>query len=112
MTTRAPSVGQRVRRNEDPRLLTGHALFVDDVQLPGMLHVVFVRSSMAHGTLKSVDVEAARRHPGVVAVYTADDLGDYCKPGPILVNPPPIPGHVFHPRTQLPLARGKVRFVG
>ncbi|HKW03476.1 MAG TPA: xanthine dehydrogenase family protein molybdopterin-binding subunit [Vicinamibacterales bacterium] len=108
----APTVGRRIRRNEDARLLTGHALFVDDVQLPGMLHVVFVRSQFAHGTLKSVDVSAARARDGVVAVYTADDLGDYCKPGPILVNPPPIPGHVFHGCTQLPLAKDKVRFVG
>lgn len=108
----APTVGRRIRRNEDPRLLTGHALFVDDVQLPGMLHVVFVRSQFAHGTLKSVDVSAARAREGVVAVYTADDLGDYCTPGPILVNPPPVPGHVFHGCTQLPLAKEKVRFVG
>ena len=108
----APTVGRRIRRNEDARLLTGHALFVDDVQLPGMLHVVFVRSQHAHGTLKSVDVSAARARDGVVAVYTADDLGDYCKPGPILVNPPPVPGHVFHACTQLPLAKEKVRYVG
>jgi aerobic carbon-monoxide dehydrogenase large subunit len=108
----APTVGRRIRRNEDARLLTGKALFVDDVQLPGMLHVVFVRSQFAHGTLKSVDVSAARAREGVVAVYTADDLGDYCTPGPILVNPPPIPGHVFHGCTQLPLAKDKVRYVG
>jgi carbon-monoxide dehydrogenase large subunit len=105
-------VGQRVRRNEDARLLTGRALFVDDVQLPGMLHVAFVRSIVAHGALKSIEVAAARARAGVVAVYTAGDLGDYCKPGPILVSPPPIPGHVFHPCTQLPLARDKVRYVG
>ena len=107
-----PTLGRRIRRNEDARLLTGRALFVDDVQLPGMLHVVFVRSQFAHGTLKSVDVSAARAREGVVAVYTADDLGDYCKPGPILVNPPPVPGHVFHGCTQLPLAKDKVRYVG
>jgi carbon-monoxide dehydrogenase large subunit len=102
----------RVLRNEDARLLTGRALFVDDVQLPGMLHVAFVRSDYAHGRLKSVDVSAARQRPGVVAVFTAGDLGDYCKPGPVLVNPPPIPGAVFHGCTQLPLARDKVRHVG
>src|SRR4249920_1859650 len=86
----------RVVRNEDARLLTGRALFVDDVRLPGMLHVAFVRSEYAHGRLKSVDVSAARRRPGVIAVYTAADLGAYLTPGPVLVNPPPIPGHVFH----------------
>ena len=48
----APVFGQRVRRNEDARLLTGRAMFVDDVNLPGMLHVAFVRS-IPHGTLKA-----------------------------------------------------------
>ena len=65
----------RVPRIEDARLLTGRALFVDDVQLPGMLHVAFVRSEHAHGRIESVDVSAARQHPGVRAVYTAQDLG-------------------------------------
>ena len=107
-----PTIGRPVRRNEDARLLTGKALFVDDVQLPGMLHVAFVRSVMAHGALTRVDVEAALQRPGVVAAYTAADLGSYLTPGPVLVSPPPIPGHVFHGRTQLPLAKDKVRYVG
>src|SRR5688572_20317806 len=105
-------VGERILRNEDARLLTGRALFVDDVQLPGMLHVAFVRSEYAHGRLKNVDLSGARRRPGVVAVYAAADLGDYLQPGPVLVNPPPIPGLVFHGCTQLPLAKDKVRHVG
>ncbi|HZH79986.1 MAG TPA: hypothetical protein VFD68_01700, partial [Gemmatimonadales bacterium] len=83
-------IGKRVRRNEDARLLTGHALFVDDVRLDGMLHVAFVRSQHAHARLLSVDATAARSRPGVVAVYTATDLGDYWRPGPLLVPPPPI----------------------
>jgi carbon-monoxide dehydrogenase large subunit len=112
LPARAPYLSARVLRNEDARLLTGRALFVDDVQLAGMLHVAFVRSDYAHGRLRSVDVSAARRRPGVVAVYTADDLGDYLKPGPVLVSPPPIPDLVFHGCTQLPLARDKVRHVG
>lgn len=102
----------RVARNEDARLLTGRALFVDDVQLPGMLHVAFVRSEHAHGRLLEVDPAAAMRRPGVHAVFTASDLGDYLKPGPVLVAPPPIPNLVFHGCTQLPLARDKVRYVG
>src|SRR5437763_5857026 len=109
---KAPYLSARVLRNEDARLLTGRALFVDDVQLPRMLHVAFVRSEYAHGRLISVDASAARQRAGVIAVYTADDLGEYLKPGPILVNPPPIQGHVFHGCTQLPLAKGKVRHVG
>jgi aerobic carbon-monoxide dehydrogenase large subunit len=107
-----PYLRARVPRNEDARLLTGRALFVDDVQLPGMLHVAFVRSEHAHGRLTSVDVSAARQRPGVRAVYTAADLGEYLKPGPVLVSPPPIPDLVFHACTQLPLVKDKVRHVG
>src|SRR5687768_15199876 len=102
----------RVRRNEDERLLTGRARFVDDVQLPGMLHVAFVRSDYAHARINSIDCSAARERPGVVAVYTAADLGDYLKPAPLLVPPPPIKDLVFHARTHLALAQGKVRYVG
>ncbi len=112
MPAGARYLNARVVRNEDARLLTGRALFVDDVQLPGMLHVAFVRSEYAHGRITRVDASAARQRPGVAAVYTADDLGAYLKPGPILVSPPPIPGLVFHACTQLPLARDKVRHVG
>jgi carbon-monoxide dehydrogenase large subunit len=101
-----------VCRNEDARLLTGRALFVDDVQLPGMLHVAFVRSEHAHGRITNVDAEAAKARPGVHAVYTAADLGDYLKPGPVLVSPPPIANLIFHGCTQLPLAKEKVRHVG
>ncbi len=110
MTTRY--FGQPIKRNEDPRLLTGRALFVDDVHLPGMLHVAFLRSDLAHARINSIDASAARQRPGVVAVYTADDLGDYWKPGPLLVPPPPIDKIVFHQRTQVPLAKGKVRHAG
>ncbi|MFQ5614630.1 MAG: molybdopterin cofactor-binding domain-containing protein, partial [Anaerolineae bacterium] len=111
MTTRY--FGQRIKRNEDARLLTGQALFTDDVDLPGLLHVAFVRSNYAHGRITGVDVAAARERPGVVAVYTAGDLGDYWAPGPLLVQPPPtIERLTFHARTQVPLAKDKVRHVG
>ncbi|HVS13063.1 MAG TPA: xanthine dehydrogenase family protein molybdopterin-binding subunit [Thermoanaerobaculia bacterium] len=110
MSTRV--FGEPIRRREDPRLLTGRATFVDDVSLPGTLHVAFLRSTMAHGRLCGVDVAAARRRPGVVAVLTAEDLGELWRPGPLLVPPPPIAGLVFHSRTQVPLARDKVRHVG
>ena len=110
MTTRY--FGQPIKRNEDPRLLTGQALFTDDVHLPGMLHCAFVRSDYAHAMIRDIDTTAARAMPGVVAVYIAEDLGDYWQPGPLLVPPPPIPDLVFNPRTQVPLAKGKVRHVG
>jgi aerobic carbon-monoxide dehydrogenase large subunit len=106
------SFGAPIKRNEDARLLSGQALFVDDVELPGMLYAAFLRSSVAHARIRSMDVTAARTRPGVVAVYTAADLGDYWAPGPLLVPPPPIAGAVFNQCTQVPLAKDKVRHVG
>lgn len=106
-------VGQRMKRSEDPRLLTGQALFVGDVQIPGMLHAAFLRSDYAHAHLRSIDVSVARNRPGVVAVYTAEDLGDFWQHGPPLVPAPEsVEGVIFHSRTQVPLAKGKVRYVG
>ncbi len=61
-------VGHRIARVEDPRLLTGRGRYVDDVVVPGMLHAHFVRSPLAHALIRGIDVEAARRHPGVVAI--------------------------------------------
>jgi carbon-monoxide dehydrogenase large subunit len=104
--------GAPVKRNEDARLLRGRALFVDDVTFPDMLHAAFRRAEVAHARIRRIDVSAARARPGVVAVYTAADLGDYWQPGPLLVPPPPIPGITFNQRTQVPLARDKVRHVG
>jgi aerobic carbon-monoxide dehydrogenase large subunit len=110
MATR--NFGAPIRRNEDKRLLSGQALFVDDVELPGMLYAAFLRSNVAHATIRSIDVAPARARAGVVAVYTAADLGAYWAPGPLLVPPPPIAGIVFNQRTQVPLAKDKVRHVG
>ncbi len=110
MTTRF--FGAPVKRNEDRKLLTGQALFIDDVELPGMLHVAFLRSQVAHARIKRIDVSGALQRPGVVAVYTANDLGAYWQHGPLLVPPPPIPGTVFNARTQVPLAKDKIRHVG
>ena len=110
MTTRF--FGAPVKRNEDRKLLTGQALFIDDVELPNMLHAAFLRSQVAHARIRRIDVSAALKRPGVVAVYTADDLGAYWQAGPLLVPPPPIPGILFHLRTQVPLARDKIRYAG
>ncbi|MGE5074047.1 MAG: molybdopterin cofactor-binding domain-containing protein [Anaerolineae bacterium] len=104
--------GERIKRNEDPRLLTGQGLFVDDMDLPEMLHVAFLRSPYAHARIRSIDMTLAKERAGVVAVYSAHDLGDYWKPGPLLVSPPPIDGITFNERTQVPLAKDKVRFAG
>jgi carbon-monoxide dehydrogenase large subunit len=110
MTTRY--LGERIKRNEDPRLLTGQGLYVDDVDLPHMLQTAFLRSPYAHARIKGVDVSAAKEMKGVVAVFTAADLGEYWKPGPLLVSPPPVKDIVFNERTQVPLAKDKVRFAG
>jgi carbon-monoxide dehydrogenase large subunit len=101
------------KRSEDPRLLTGRALFVDDVHLDGMLHVAFLRSDFAHARINSVDVSVALEREGVVAAYTAWDLGDYWQPGPLLVAPPPtIERLEFNTATHVPLAKDKVKHVG
>jgi len=110
MTTRY--FGERIKRNEDPRLLTGQGLYVDDVDLPNMLHVAFVRSPYAHARINNIDVSQALQRAGVVAIYTARDLGDYWKPGPLLVSPPPVKDIVFNEKTQVPLAKDKVKFAG
>jgi carbon-monoxide dehydrogenase large subunit len=93
--------------------LTGQALFVDDVDIPGMLYAAFLRSDYAHARLKSIDASAARQRLGVVAVYTAKDMGEDWKPGPPLVSPPPtVKDVLFYSRTQVPLVKDKVRHAG
>lgn len=105
-------IGQPIKRLEDERLLTGQALFVDDVHLPRLLHAAFYRCQYAHARVQSLDLERARALPGVVAVYGAGDLGDYYQRAPLLVPPPPIPEAIFHSRTHYPLAKDKVRYAG
>jgi carbon-monoxide dehydrogenase large subunit len=106
-------IGKRVIRNEDPRLLTGQAQFVDDVEIPGLLHAAFLRSDPAHARLISLDCTAARQRPGVVAVFTAEDMGEDWQPGPPLVSPPPTAKDVlFNSRRQVPLVKDKVRHAG
>ena len=111
MSILAPSarlVGNRISRKEDPRLLTGRGRYVDDVVVPGMLHVAFARSDIARGRIVGVDVEAAREADGVVAVLTAVDL-NHVLVGPMGATPvlsmgPPGPNKV--------LADDEVRYVG
>ncbi|MEJ2510463.1 MAG: xanthine dehydrogenase family protein molybdopterin-binding subunit [Anaerolineales bacterium] len=104
--------GKRIKRNEDPRLLTGNALYVDDVNLPGMLYVAYYRSPYAHARIKGIDTSAAKQREGVVAVYAAADLGDYWRTGLLNVSPPPIKDIVFNVRLHPILAKEKVRHVG
>src|SRR5260370_32190325 len=99
MSTR--TFGEPIKRNEDRRLLTGQALFIDDVELPGMLHAAFLRSQVAHGRILRIGVSTALQRPGGVAAYVACVLGHYWHPDPILLPPPPIACIGFHNRTQL-----------
>ena len=72
-----------------------------------------MRSDYAHAIIKKMDVTEARKHPGVVAVYTAEDFGDYWKPGPLQVPPPfAIKDAQFNARTLVPIAKDKIRFSG
>ncbi len=97
-------LGTSVRRVEDPELIRGRATYVDNIVPPGALHVVFVRSPLAHARLDAVDAAKAREAPGVVAVLTGEDLADL---------PDHRPFMVLNDACARPLlARGKVRFVG
>ncbi|MEJ7837764.1 MAG: xanthine dehydrogenase family protein molybdopterin-binding subunit [Thermomicrobiales bacterium] len=112
-------VGARVRRKEDPRLITGSSTYVDDLKLPGMLHAIVVRSSYAHGIIKGIDTEAAKAAPGVIKVITGDDLpslmkefeteskGETSPDDPSGGDTDKIPVPPIYP-----LAREKVRFIG
>jgi Aerobic-type carbon monoxide dehydrogenase, large subunit CoxL/CutL homologs len=100
-------VGASVPRREDPRLLTGRGRFVDDIRLPGMLHAAFVRSTEAHARIASVDLSAVREVPGVVAAFSAADLGLHD-----IVALLDRPLHEFVPTAMPVLAKDKVRFVG
>ena len=71
------SVGQPVLRSEDPKLVRGEGIYTDDVNLPGQAYAAMARSPYAHGLIKSIDVSTAKSMPGVLAVYTADDLKAY-----------------------------------
>lgn len=99
-----PLLGTPVTRVEDERFLRGEARYVADLELPGALCVLFVPAPLAHARIRSIDADAARSAPGVVAVVTADelDIGPYP-----LVNPA-YPGAMARPL----LATGVVRFVG
>src|SRR6266849_561924 len=107
MTTRY--FGERIKRTEDPRLLTGRGTFVDDIALPGLLHAALLRSPHAHARLRHIDVRPAAELASVVAVYTRADLP------PVLQEPLPKlgPHHALvHHKTQFALASEVVRHVG
>ncbi len=96
-------LGHAVRRREDPRLVTGTGHFVDDMRPERCLHLAFVRSTLAHARIRSLDVVAAAATPGVVAVLTGNDLRL-----PARVGFQMVPETLARP----PLATERVRFVG
>src|SRR6202030_301087 len=104
---RPKNIGARVKRVEDPRLLTGQGSFTADRIVPGALHVAFRRSDHAHALIASISTSAAAEVPGVFAIYTAQDLHD-------LVEPVRAPSRMknYHATALYPLARDKVRYVG
>lgn len=102
-------VGQSVNRKEDPRLITGHGRYVDDVVLPGLLHAVFVRSHVARGRIVRIDTTKARAADGVLAVLTAEDLNRLLV-GPMV--PSLLLGQSDGVAPLQPLADGGVCFVG
>jgi carbon-monoxide dehydrogenase large subunit len=100
-------VGARIKRTEDPRLLTGRGAYTDDRQPVGVLHVAFRRSDQSHASIRGIDCSAARGAPGVIAVFTAEDLSDAVKP---VFATSRMKDYYATP--IVPLARGKVRYVG
>ncbi len=100
-------IGARIKRTEDPRLLTGLGAYTDDRQVMRVLHAAFRRSDQSHARIRAIDCSAARAAPGVVAVFTAEDLSGEVAP---LVATSRMANYYATP--ILPLARGKVRYVG
>ena len=105
------SIGQRLKRFEDPRLVAGKGSYVDDIALPGMLHAHFLRSTHAHARIRSIDASAARNQPGVVTVLTGEDTADVLGDIPINVYAELQPQELNAPLHPV-LARDKVCYVG
>jgi carbon-monoxide dehydrogenase large subunit len=111
-------VGGGILRKEDPELLTGQGRFVDDIALPGMLWLSFVRSPVAHATIARVDVDAAKQMPGVVAVFTGQDLADEWAAGMPCAWPIANRTNLEEPTAEAripdhwPVAKDRVRFMG
>jgi len=101
-------VGQPIRRVEDPRLLTGHGRYLDDLGFDAA-EVAVVRSPYAHARILDIDVSAALDVPGLLAIYTYEDLpGPLAEPLPLLIPHPAL----THGRTQYALARDEVNYAG
>jgi carbon-monoxide dehydrogenase large subunit len=101
-------VGARILRNEDPRFLRGQGHFLDDIELPQMVHCAFLRSTFPHARVRSVDVSQAKVAPGVLGVFTWADVAVYAKPYVTSLEGRPE----LMPCTRYLLANDTVRHVG
>ncbi|HVG52099.1 MAG TPA: xanthine dehydrogenase family protein molybdopterin-binding subunit, partial [Xanthobacteraceae bacterium] len=107
------AIGQPVPRKEDPTLIQGRGRYTDDVTLPNLAHAVIVRSRHAHGKIKKIDVSAAKKMPGVLAVYTGADI--IAAGYGVLKTVMPLKnrdGSTMQIPVRYALATDKVRFVG
>ena len=109
-TVEAPQkyVGQPLRRREDPKLMTGSGRFLDDIKLPGMSYAAVLRSPVAHANIVSIDTSRARAMPGVIGVFTGEDMADV-NPLPCAWQAAGVDNFVNTPRL---LALGAVKQVG
>ena len=103
-------IGSRLRRLEDPPLLTGKGRYVDDIRMPGLLHVAFVRSPHAHAAITKIDTARARALPGVHAVLTLEDLAPALKQRRMVRQP--AQGKPREDLWPFALSPGEVAFVG
>ncbi|MEM2066027.1 MAG: xanthine dehydrogenase family protein molybdopterin-binding subunit [Candidatus Caldarchaeum sp.] len=104
-------IGASITRLEDKRFITGNGMYVDDIKYSDMLHAAVLRSNYAHARILKIDTSKALSLRGVVAVYTADDLGALNGPLPPSVSPlPQYP--IPYMKTHYALAKDKVRYVG
>ncbi len=101
--------GAKIKRREDPRLITGKATYTDDLKLPAMLHAAFVRSPHAHARIRRVSTSEARAAPGVVAVFTGADLAGKVGPLPCAWL---IPNAELKTPPHPAIAVDRVRYVG
>src|SRR5437763_6232236 len=109
MAVTEKAVGRAVLRKEDPELLTGEAKYADDLALPGMLHMIVVRSPFAHAKINSVDLSKALAMDRVVAAFGGQDLtGDWA--GPLLMAWP-VTDDIHNP-PHWPLTTDKARYQG
>ncbi len=106
----AKSMGARVRRKEDPRLITGRSTYVDDLHPFGLAHAAILRSIYAHATINGIDTTAAEQHPGVIAVFTGERFRTLTECMPHGVEGV-IPKDMQAVATPV-VAHGRVRFVG